>query len=169
MGCDLKRQAVDGATPSERIPMGSYRSVHVYRKLVVLLTARHYLKAGETQVAGEAMELFPGDYPDDWAEALLTWTKVHFPLPDLWDIPPDYSAVSDAVRDERLEGLRKFVDHSDCDGRHSRGDVADIAALFEQVQPDADEVLKLVDHVVFERVARFFIAARDAHEFITYC
>ena len=127
------------------------------------------LKAGETQVAGEAMELFPGDYPDDWAEALLTWTKVHFPLPDLWDIAPDYSAVSDVVRDERLEGLRKFVDHSGCDGRHSRGDVADIAALFEQVQPDADEVLKLVDHVVFERVARFFIAARDAHEFITYC
>ena len=175
MGCDLKRQAVDGATPSERIPMGSDRSIHAYRKLVVLLTARHYLKASETQTANEdmtaeeAMSLFPGDYPDDWVQALLAWTKVHFPLPDLWDIAPDYSAVSDAVRDERLEGLRKFVDHSDCDGRHSRGDVADIAALFEQVQPDADEVLVRENHEWFERVARFFIAARDAHEFITYC
>ncbi len=169
MGCEIKRQATGSATPSERIPVGGYRDVHVYRKLLVLLTTRHYLKAGETEVAEEAMSLFPGDYPEDWAQDLLVLAGENPFASDLHRNAPDYSVVSDAVRDERLEGLRKFVDHSDCDGRHSRGDVADIAALFEQVQQDASEVLDAEDRAWFARVARFFIAARDAHEFITYC
>lgn len=171
MGCDMRRNTTPNVTPSERIGLGSYHDVHRFRKLLVFMTARHYLKNGEPDTAEEAMGLFPGDYPDDWAQNLPAWTSDHsnfFALLDDSD-STDYSVVSDAVRDERLEGLRKFVDHSDCDGWHSRGDVVDIAALFEQVQLDAEDVLGQEDRAWFERIARFFIAARDAHEFITYC
>lgn len=170
MGCDLIRKGSPHGAPSERIGFGSYSDVHVFRKTLAVLTARHHMKNGEPDVAEEAMGLFPGDYPGDWAENLLTWTSEYFPYPGLLlHNDTDYSVVSDTVRDERLEGLRKFVDHSDCEGRHSRGDVVDIAALFERVQPDAGEVLDPDNHAWFERIARFFIAARDAHEFITYC
>ena len=169
MGCDLTRQPTTNAAPSERIPMGSYSGVHDFRKMLVLLTAWHYLKKDEAQTAEEAIGIFPGDYPDDWARGLLALTKENPIDVSLFDNVNDYSIIGDTVRDERLEGLRKFVDHSDCDGRHSRGDVVDIAALLESVRADAEEVLNTEDHEWFERIARFFIAARDAHEFITYC
>lgn len=173
MGLSLKRQTAPDVEPSERIEVGSYGSIHKFRKILALLTARHYLGEGKLDIAEEAMNFFPGIEPEDWHEngraRIMAWANNGSSLSDLFNAKTDYEFVSDTVRDERLEGLRKFINHSDSDGRHSRGDVFDIAALFETLSPDAEAVLTPEEHSRWLDIGSFFLAARDGHEFITYC
>lgn len=170
MGLNLKRQTTSDAESRESIRVGNYGVIHRFRKIVTLITVRHYLRAGQTSLADEAMHLFPGDYPEDWQTQLMAWTKKHSLAPEwLNDNDVDYSGVIDDVSDERLRGLLKFVDHSDCNGRHSCGDVVDIATLFERMSPDAEEVLMPEDLSAWMDIGSFFLAARDGHEYIRYC
>ena len=168
MGLDLARLPAADAPIIDSVRFGTYSSVHKFRKMLVLLTARHYLLAGQKEVADEAMALFPGDYPEEWAELLTNDTTLFGDASSLLDGENVYP-VTEYVKNERLDGLCKFVNHSDCDGRHSRGDVADIAALFETVEQTAKETLGGEERSWFNDIGSFFLAARDGHEYITYC
>jgi len=135
------------------IHVGAYHQVHVLRALVAYLLAaviadqQPYNEAA----ADAALELIP--YPEREIPLKLG-ELVHAPTPHgswldyLEQERPCYEGIADAARDlvERgsgvlgehtipLVGLAKLVHHSDCDGWHSPGDVADIARMLDALAP----------------------------------
>lgn len=145
------------------IRVGSYSSVHILRAFIVALVARHFTRKGETALAQSALEMYPYlDAPDNAA-----------PMPHYEDFKgkhPDYSTMPEGPLPLNIEGLRKFVNHSDCEDAHTAGDVADIAALFQMVINDIPEQFgdNTDDTNWVTQIMQFFIDADDRNQAILY-
>jgi len=152
MGLDL-RTAKPGAE-SHRIGVGPYHHVHHLRAILVML------------FVAQAWQLEGADA--DRIQEILGWVKglsqlgidideVEVSEDDLFRAMRSgttFSIAYDGIVGSPLSlvglecgtpaanaaiGLRKFVDHSDCDGVLSMGDTADVAALFDFLAKPAIE------------------------------
>lgn len=160
MGLSLK--SIDSKGLIDHFNVGSYRWVHVVRRKLVMLYALRVFDTAQatsdSEAKAEANSLIDSALPfagvalEDGASALTREDLVgelHKPTDG---VGIDYSMFDNDYQEflahlpalvsqasEAMVGLYKFVHHSDCGGRHSRGDVADILQFLDFVEPVFEE------------------------------
>ncbi len=144
------------------------------RGIVALLAVRYYV-GEDVEVADAALSLSP--YWARCREALdETDHAAGVPALRLTDLTgePDYTDLMEyRAVPLLLVGLHKLVEHSDADGWHSPGDVADIAALLDALLPTLEEEMKAIGGdaetlTCVHAIAIFFIEAARTRSTVLY-
>lgn len=157
---------------NDRMEAGGYTYVHKFRAFLVLM------------YVAQAWQIPEADH--EGIQSLLGWVKGLQPDPDavelteddlakaLWTpdgLGIDYTAIPDDPTDglglpfgspawNAVHGLRKLVDHSDCDGSLTAGDAIDAAALFDFLREPVIEP-RPADADLIRRMGDFMRRAAD--------
>lgn len=165
MGLDISRRTGNRVTDSMRFSSYSgVQEIRVFLCRASLLAARLSAVTAE----GEDQHRYP-DWPEEIDE-VESWIGEKRPIYEM--MSQSYADFMSRRWSVPLVGLWKLVNHSDCDGMHSPGDCADIAAMFARVDPFLDQVRDGQDHrsliAHIRQLAAFFTAAAKAGEWIAY-
>ncbi|ARJ66139.1 protein of unknown function (plasmid) [Magnetospirillum sp. XM-1] len=155
----------------DRMEAGGYTYVHKFRAMLVLM------------FVAQAWQVPEADH--DGIQSLLEWVKGLQPDPDAVELTEDDLAKAlwsadlgihyDAIPEDlaagcgfafgspawnAAHGLRKLVDHSDCDGSLTIGEAIDVAALFDFLREPVIEP-RPADADLIRRMGDFMRRAAD--------